>query len=90
MLKLGMMSEAKIAYHSMSIQDTIWICEVSYQSGFFTNYSLFWLLPLNLAEQMLKHLTTSRAGTSRFGECGHIQINGRASFTSGDVAADVG
>lgn len=35
-------------------------------------------------------VTTSRVGTSRFGECGHIQINGRASFTSGDVAADVG
>ena len=36
MLKLGMMSEAKIADHSMRIPDTMWICAVSYQSGFFT------------------------------------------------------
>lgn len=64
-----------------------WICAVSYQSGFFTHYSLLWLLRLNLVKKMLKHLTTSRVGTSRFGECGHIQINGRASFTSGHLAA---
>ena len=60
------MSEATIAYHSMSIQDMNGFVQFSYQSGFFTHYSLLWLLRLNLVKKMLKHLTTSKGGHISF------------------------